>query len=238
MPTDRPIVLLTRPERGSTRFAAQVAERFGDAVQVIQAPLHRIAWRDFQASGEALALIFTSENGILSWIRDETRPRGTAYCVGQRTAALANEHGFTAINAGGDAEALISKIIADNPSGPLLHVRGEIAQGDVAKRLSLAGIETSEVIAYAQIACDLTTQAQQALVGGSNVIAPLFSPRSAEVFQNALPQGATPWVAVISPKAGDRLDLMLQRRMMVADVPNGDGMLNAIAKILTQLAPT
>lgn len=216
----------------------QIQARFGDAVQVLQSPLQRIEWVDFDRVSDFDALIFTSQNGVLSWTRAENVPRGVAYCVGPRTAELARDYGFDAVDAGGDAEDLIAHILKAAPNGPLLHIRGEHGQGDIANRLNSAGIETHQLVTYRQVAMDLTDQAVSALMGDCPVIAPLFSPRSATLFAQALPKGAAPWVAVISPNAADRLDVVLQRRMMVSKQPNADGMLDVIGDILGQVGTT
>jgi uroporphyrinogen-III synthase len=52
------------------------------------------------------------------------------------------------------------------------------------------------------------------------------------LFYSALPEDAAPWVAVISPNAAEPLDDMLRRRMIVADTPDTQGMLDAIAGLL------
>lgn len=238
MNAQRPILILTRPAEGATRFAAQVAARFGDQMTVIQSPMQKIVWRDVAPRAGFGGYIFTSQSGVLGWVRDDNAQRGFAYCVGERTTALANAQGFQAINAGADVSALIARVIAEKPAGPLLHVRGQFTQGELATQLYSAGIETEEAIVYDQQPVEMTDEAHAALSGNVPVIAPLFSPRSAALFSAALPAGAQPWVAVISANAAERLDLTLHRRMIVAKEPNADGMLDAIEEILTRLSST
>ena len=229
---DQPILLLTRPQEGSERFAEKIRARFGDAMQIVIAPLQEIEWMDFETDWRTpQALIFTSQNGILGWNRDDSRPSLPAYCVGPQTSASARAEGHEAIECGGDAEALVAKILADNPRGPLLHICGEHSRGNIAERLSRAGIETQSRVAYRQKALSLSDTAEKALIGTKPIIAPLFSPRSVSLFCDALPVGASPFLAVISPNAAERVDVMLQRRMMVAENPDADGMLDAVAAL-------
>ena len=238
MNAQRPILILTRPAEGAARFAAQVATRFGDQMTILQSPLQKIVWRDVAQRAGVGAYIFTSQNGVLGWVRDDNGQRGRAYCVGDKTTALADAQGFQAVYAGADVSALIARVIAEKPTGPLLHVRGQFTLGDLAMQLSSAGIETEEAIVYDQQTVEMTDEARAALSGNAPVIAPLFSPRSVALFSTALPAGAQPWVAVISANAAERLDLTLHRRMIVAKEPNADGMLDAIEEILTHLSST
>lgn len=231
--TDRPILLLTRPREGSERFAELVQARFGDVFEILIAPLQEIEWVDFAPVSEAPeALIFTSQNGVLGWNRVYSNAGSQAYCVGPQTTKAAVAAGHKAQDCGGDAEALIATILAEKPIGSLLHVHGEHSRGRVAERLSAAGIPTDSRIAYRQVALPLSDAAKNVLESAPQVIAPLFSPRSATLLMQALPEKTRPWLAVISPNAAERVDAMLQRRMMVAEKPNAEGMLDAIEALL------
>ncbi len=231
--TNRPILLLTRPREGSERFAEMAQARFGDAFEILIAPLQEIEWVEFEPVSEPpVALIFTSQNGVLGWNRVKTDAKPHAYCVGPQTTKVAVAAGHNATDCGGDAEALIKTILAESPEGPLIHVRGEHSRGRVAERLTEGGIPTESRIAYRQVALPLASRARKSLERSATVIAPLFSPRSAALLMEAMPEKAKPWLAVISPNAAERVDAMLQRRMMVAEKPNADGMLDAIKALL------
>lgn len=233
----RPILLLTRPEAGSERFAEQVKARFGGAVEIVIAPLQRIEWLDFAPiEGDVESLIFTSQSGVLGWYRVYPNLTLPAYCVGPQTAQAAQELGHRVVQAGGDAEALVELILSEKPNGPLLHVRGEHARGQVADRLTEAGIPTQERIAYHQAALPLSETATEALQGDAPVIAPLFSPRSVTLFAEAMPENCTPMLAVISPNAAERVDAMLRRRMIVAETSDAAGMLDAVEALLAAAA--
>ena len=234
---ERPILLLTRPVEGSERFAKMLRARFSADLPIVIAPLQKIEWLNFAPlDPQAKALIFTSQNGVLGWNRDEIAAKLPAFCVGPQTAQAARAAGHDVYEAGGDAEALIGLISNRRPQAPLLHIRGAHARGRVAQRLTDAGIQTFERIAYRQTALPLSEDAKEALQGDTPVIAPLFSPRSVSLLLESLPEKSQPWVAVISPNAAQRVDAMLRRRMMVAKTPDAAGMLDAVEALFAASA--
>lgn len=236
MSNPRPIVLLTRPLAGSERFATALRARFGDRIEVAIHPLQRIEWIDLQElTIEPKALIFTSQNGVLGWNRDKKHPHCSAYCVGPQTTALAQECGLNAIDCGGDAEAIIETLLADRPVGPVVHYRGEHGIGNIAKSLNQAGIETIERVCYRQSLETPDHDFATLFEAEQPIIAPLFSPRSVSLFQDALPDQAEPWLAVISANAGQRVDAKRQQKMIVAKAPNASAMLDAVKDILDRL---
>lgn len=228
---------MTRPAQGSQSFADLVQERFGNVFDVIISPLQNIVPVAFALPAESLkGVILTSQNGVAQAIQPlKGLP---AFCVGPQTTAAAIAAGFDAKNCGGGAEAVIATIIREHPDGPLLHLRGEHGRGKISDRLTEAGITTHQRISYRQIENTISDQAIEALLSGRIVVAPLFSPRSATLFIEALPEGATPWLAVISSNTADRLDAVLQRRMMLAKTPDAEGMLDAVAEVLTAVSQT
>lgn len=229
----RPILLLTRPLDGSQRFAKAVEERFGTAIEVVIAPLQAMEWMDDRPiTDDVRALIFTSQNGVLGWNRAYPKFEGVAYCVGPQTTALAARFGFDAIDCGGDARAVIDTVSAKNPAGTVIHVRGFHGSGDIADQLRGKGVICEERIVYRQAEAPPPPEFTMAFQSDRPVLAPLFSPRSAALFCEHLPDGATPWLAVISPNAAERVDLMLRRRMMVAEAPNAGAMLELVNEFL------
>jgi len=229
----RPFLLLTRPQDGSERFATQVKARFGDTIETVIAPLQSIEWLGADGiSDDTEALIFTSQNGVLGWNRALFQGDCVAYCVGPQTAALAGEFGLETVECGGNASALIALVLKARPSGKIVHFRGVHGRGDIAKKLRQQGLNCEERVVYRQAAVAPRPAFGEALRSGRPVLAPLFSPRSAALFCENCPQDATPWLAVISPNAAERVDLMLQRRMMVAEAPNGGAMLDLVEEFL------
>lgn len=175
---DRPTLLLTRPLAAAQRFHAACEAALGEPISALLSPLMAIRPIPVALTERPAALLLTSENGAAA--AGDPLLRGLpAWCVGPRTAAAAQRMGLSAVEAGPDAEALLARLLAAPPSGPLLHLRGEHARGDLAARLRKGGLEASEVVAYRQEALPPTPEARVALDGPGLLVVPLFSPRSA-----------------------------------------------------------
>jgi len=173
----RPTVLLTRPLQDATRFAARLDG------PVMISPLAEVRFLAVDVP-QAAAVIFTSANAVAA-LRGG-RPAARAWCVGDRTAQAARQAGFAAVSAGGDAEALLAAILDSGDRGPLVHPRGRDSLGDLAGRLSAAGIPAIGVVVYELAPLPLSADARALLEGCGTVIAPLFSPASARRFHQVV----------------------------------------------------
>lgn len=230
-------VLLTRPEAQSRRLAGQLSTRFGTRLDPVITPLmapHFLT--PAMPQGTARGLILTAETGVEAAARlsraGVALPR-LAWCVGDRTAEAAQAVGFDAVSAAGDADALIDLMVGRAASGPLWHLRGLDARGDIAARLAQAGIEAQSVVVYRQEPQPLNDRAKALLAGPAPVVVPLYSPRSAALFRTAAGEAAAPlWLAAISPAAGDELGLLRPARLEIADRPDAGAMLDAVARLL------
>ena len=218
-----PTILLTRPAPASRRFAQRLQDA-GVAVPIVTSPLMRIDPLTVSLPEGLRGVLFTSKNGVAA-VEGRDLP---AWCVGDATAEAAAQAGWRAVSAGGDAEALYRRLLADAPKGPLLHLRGEHARGDLAQRLSAAGVETSETVVYRQVTEPLGPEAWQVLSGDSPVLVPLFSPRSAETFLAEGPFRAPVEGIAISAAVADILAKAGVARIDVAAEPTADAMFRAI----------
>ncbi len=200
-------LLLTRPRTQSERFARETLAALGREIPVLIAPLIEIVPRALAVDpSPAQALIFTSENGVAGFAGAETRRHWPVWCVGTRTAAAARSVGFAQITtAGGDAEALVAEILTARPAGPLLHLRGQHAAGDIAGWLTAAGLPTTEAVIYDQQARELSAEARALLADpAAEVLLPLFSPRSTVLLAEAAAGAAARLHPVaISPAAAE-----------------------------------
>ncbi len=181
-------LLLTRPRAQSERFVRDFAAALGRELPVVIAPLIEIVPRGLAVDpGTAAGLIFTSENGVAAFAAAEARRHWPVWCVGERTADAARAAGFSQVSvAGGDAESLVAGILAARPAGPLLHLRGAHAAGDVSGRLTAGGIPTTAAVVYDQVAQPLSAEARALLADpAAEVLVPLFSPRSAALLAEA-----------------------------------------------------
>ena len=211
-----PTLVLTRPEAQSRAMAAE----FADSARVVNAPVMHIsgAGARVDLSGYG-GVILTSANAVdfapaLDGIR--------VYCVGNRTADAARARGAEIVLVAQDADALVRE--CESP-GPLIHLRGEHARGDVAKRLSLAGIETHEAVIYRQQARPLSKEARALIEGEARVILPLFSPRSARLVGEQV-ERVGPQVAAIamSPAVASAWEAATGRSAEVCAEPTGQEM--------------
>ena len=232
-------VLLTRPEAEARGFARLLVSRFGEMVRPVVAPLMvpRLLNPRLPA-GPFEAVIFTSAQAVAGASRLSGLP-GRAYCVGRKTAEAARLAGFDARSADGDAGALVAAILADPPKGALLYLRAADTRGEVAERLTQAGVTTVSAVIYRQDPCPLSAEAVALLQGAGRVLVPLFSPRSARIFAEALPADAQAalGVAALSPAVAEVAAELNPARLVVAGHPDAQGMLDAVATLLAEDSP-
>lgn len=212
-----PLLLLTRPEPASHRFAAEAA---GLGLEVVISPILRIVPVAHDAARLAAAegLVFTSENAVPFAGEGRGRP---AICVGPRSAEVARAAGFDAVAGPGDAARLMP-MLHDLGAG-WLHPHGV----HIAKKLPVAGMAV-----YDQLPVALNEQARAALGGARPVLLPLFSPRSARLLAEEAQTARAPlWVAPISAAAWENWAAAAARHA-VAPTPDAPGILHALREML------
>ncbi|PIE11001.1 MAG: uroporphyrinogen-III synthase [Rhodobacterales bacterium] len=223
-----PALLLTRPKGGSARVLRAVELSLGREVPHVVSPLLDIV--DLPVTADLSAIpILTSEQGARR--AGGLGYQGRAYCVGDRTAAMARAQGMRPISAGGTSDDLVKMIRAAAPETPLIHIRGRHTRGDVVERLRMAGLPASDAVAYEQIARPLSRAARALLESGSRVVAPVFSPRSAELLAKEI-AGPHPdlRIVAISENAANAFG----GKATVAEKPEMAGM---VAAICLELSP-
>lgn len=232
-------VLLTRPKAQGEAFARDLAARFGTRVRPVLSPLMAPSFLTPDLpEGPFAAVIFTSATGVTTALPVRAGLPARAFCVGQKTAEAARAAGFQPTSADGDAEALLSLILANPPAGRLLHLRGLEARGDLAGRLSAAGIPTIGLVTYRQDPQALSPEALALLQAPGPVILPLFSPRSATMLIRVLPPDAKAmlYLAALSPTVAKAANFP-STRLITAARPDADAMLAAIAELIVAAAP-
>lgn len=178
-------------------------------------------------------LILTSENGAEAAGRLGLPPGLPAWCVGTRTAEVARAAGFAAINADGDAEVLQRAILSAPDAGPLLHLRGDHARGDIVPRLRAAGRAARDIVVYRQEDRPLSAEAKAVLAGPARVVLPLYSPRTATIIADQGPFSAPLHVIAISPAVARAAERLGPDQISQIDNPDGQSMLSAIVDSLT-----
>ncbi|WP_323781711.1 uroporphyrinogen-III synthase [Thalassovita sp.] len=222
-------LLLTRPLASSQRFAAQLRDRLGD-LPVLISPVLRIETilPAPDLTGMQM-LIFTSQNALAALKAGQGR---RCYVVGSATAAAARAKGFDVIAMERDAQTLFQRIMADAPQGPLLHLRGRHARGNLAGRLTAAGVATGEQVVYEQLETPLTEDAKTLLASDQAVIVPLFSPRSAKLFAAQQAGDAPLLIAALSDAVTEALDTLPVFRIERAHSPDAESMIDTIEGLL------
>jgi len=219
--SDAPIpILLTRPRVAAERFEARLRAE-GITGPVVISPVLRIVSRAVDVPDEMAGAIFTSQNGVGA-VAGRHLP---AWCVGEATAEAARAKGWRATAAEGDAEALVRRILADAPKGPLVHFRGEHARGDVAARLCQAGIEAAEAVVYGQEAEPLSEAAFDLLGREKAIIVTLFSPRSAAQLVSAGPFRAPLCIVAISEAVAQEAKALAPVQLRVSKAPDAESMI-------------
>jgi uroporphyrinogen-III synthase len=181
-------------------------------------------------------LIFTSEAGISAYLNLPNRPKAPAFCVGRQTAKRAESAGLETVFTAPDAENLIRQIIDQNPTAPLLHLRGQDSHGNIATTLTAAGIVTAEAIIYAQQPLPLPPHALRLLNSDRPVILPLFSARSAKLFLAATPRLSSLAVAALSAAVATAIPQDRGTKVVISPTPDAKGMLQTVLPLLTQPA--
>lgn len=232
MTATTPVVLVTRPAADAKRFAALLRAK-GVTAPIEISPLVTIEPTEAQIDLSPYAgVIFSSRNAV-AMVAGQDKP---AWCVGAATAAAAQAKGWRAVAADGDAEALYARVLADASGDvslrPLLHLRGEIARGDIAARLRAAGVLTQDQVVYRQVPQELSHAAKALLAGKRPVIVPLFSPRGAEIFVAHGPFDAPLHVVVMSATIRDGLGNLPCEEIVLANKKQADAMAKAVAGLL------
>lgn len=232
-------ILLTRPQAQSEALAERLSAL---GWTCLIAPLLRYEPLPPPPGFDALlsgagALAFTSANGVRAFAAASARRDLPVHAVGDATAEAARDAGFAKIDsASGDAAALARRILAAQPRGPVLHVRGEEARGDLVAGLRAEGLAADEAVLYAMRAAQALPQpAVRALASGEAEAAAFYSPRTARVFADlARLAGLAPLsslrAAAISAAAAEPLSGLGLAATTVAETPDSESMLRAIGR--------
>lgn len=229
-----PRVLVTRSEPGASETAQRLRQAgFAPVVESLFAiaPID-VTPPDFDA------LAFTSANGVRRFARLSPRRDAPVFCVGERTAQEAREAGYTRVvssNAAVDALAdLIQRDLA--PGARLLHAGNEETRGDLAGRLSAAGLRADFLPIFRAVAVETPGPVLGAhLAGGAKIDAILIhSPRAASIltgFVSGMTVSALLSVAAISAAAAEPLT-GFATRLEIATAPDEPALISALSRLV------
>ena len=233
-------LLLTRPQAQSRALAHKIDTEFPDKATCLISPLLSITPAgDLPDLSEFQALLFTSVNGVQAFAALDTAFTARCYCVGSRTAEVAQNAGLKAISANGAAAELISVVAKDlKPAdGPILHIRGEHTAGHVVENLAQLGFTAEQAVLYSQQACELSAAAQHALANGEVRGLPLYSPLTARNLAEIL-QKNPDWprdgltALCISQNVAVEVQNLALGQVEVSAKPDAVGMLSLIGQFL------
>ncbi len=230
-------ILITRPEEDAASFA-EILAGLGHKVQI--EPLLSVRLRQDAAldTAGAQALLFTSANGVRAAAL-LTGERGLpALCVGDATARAARDAGFAKVeSASGDVHGLAALVRgACRPdAGPLLHVAGTVAGGDLAGDLTASGFEVRRSVVYEAVAAERFSDETQAAISDRRIDAvTLFSPRTARTFARIVQEAGlasmldTVDLLCLSAAVAEALDALPRRRLLVATEPTQTALIDLI----------
>ncbi len=223
-------LLLIRPVRQSNRFAKQLAESGWQGETVVSPVLTIKSCAVKDQIDPSVDMVFTSENAVQAISQLGPFNNVIAWCVGETTAKAASNLGFIVRNANGDAHKLENLILAERPR-QLQFIRGRTVSYDLKKSLNLAGIETNSVVAYDQIAANLSAESQDMIKGDQRVILPLFSVRSAELFFQQVSEPFRLHTIALSEQIAQVVPTDAVTQCDVTKKPNGTSMIAAIKSL-------
>lgn len=225
-----PLLLLTRPQDDNEGFVAGLAPDLLPGLRVVMAPLLQIApVTPAPDCGPCDGAIFTSRNGVALAPDGDGRP---AFCVGPRTAAQAAERGWDTLVVAATADELLAALSKTPPGGRVIHFAGKHRRGNIAERLSAAGMTVETCILYDQRRRGLTPDNRAELAAASRIIAPVFSPRTAEIFVEEVPFQDRIEVVALSPAVAAALRSGSFAELHICAHPNAGQMTEDIEKLL------
>ncbi len=224
---DFPVVLITRPAEASARFEALLQQHTQRFTTVIS-PAFEIAPTETRAPVFDAA-IFTSRAGVACADAGQGR---AAWCVGRATAEAAHDKGYAARSADGNAGDLLDMILAQRPAGRLCHIRGENARGSLRERLTAAGLDCVNWVAYRK-APQKPTQVARALDASRQLlILPLFSAETVTILANSSLRLAGATVVAISSEVEQAAKRLNPQNIVLSRKSDQVSMAQAVAGLI------
>ena len=226
-------VLLTRPKPDSQRIAREL-EKVG--IGSIIWPLTEIVQveKPITISDGTDALVFTSSHGVRAFAHGNERRDLKVFCVGQRTAALAQAAGFKDVqSAGGGFDALVA-LLRDAAPASVFYPRARDISNDLEAVLRPNRIRCDSQIVYsAQPTTGPAREVDVALTAGNVDVITIWSRRNAELLSESFSRRSD-WrtnritLLAISQNAAAGLGNAGFRRIIVASRPNATQMIAEI----------
>lgn len=229
-------IIVTRTEPGARATAARLST-LGHRARLVPLGLIEPVMTDAALAGALNAapagavLALTSANAARRLTGIGVDRARLIFAVGDSTADLARQAGFGDVeSASGDVRAL-ARLIAARSVGPVLHLRGEEAAGDLAGALADAGLACRALVIYRNApAPDAPARARAAIRAGASVVL-LHSPRGARRWIDAV--GATTIAHIaLSPAVAAPLREAAISDITIAERSDESSLFDALARRL------
>lgn len=217
-------LLLTRPEPQSLAFLADCEAALGRQIASVISPLIGIEPVGEVPDMDSFETIAVTSGNAVRHLGDRLAGRRVV-TVGAKTAELAREAGAAAVCLGESVAEFLEN--TGEVQGPVLHARGVHTRGDVVGGLRNLGINAEEAVIYDQVALPLSDEAKALLGGEMRVIAPLFSPRTADLLSR---EEILAPVTVIAMSEAVHKAWRREGDVRLADFPTAEAMKRAVAE--------
>jgi len=120
-------------------------------LSVIEADFIGIKYRDFEIHNTAPNLIFTSQNGVIGFLKHKASgvfAESSIFCVGEKTKSLIEHHGFTVAEVAHDAEKLAAILTENYATERFMFFSGSMRRETLPQALNSAGILFTEIQVY------------------------------------------------------------------------------------------
>ncbi|MBF0189767.1 MAG: uroporphyrinogen-III synthase [Magnetococcales bacterium] len=236
------IILVTRPEPGASESARLIARHGGvpllAPVMTIQPMADPLPFQHAMATLDRFdAVLLTSANGARAFVA--ALPEGVTppplFAVGHKTARLLTNRGWTPQvperPMGG--ESLGKTVLERFPAArSFLFPRAEEGREELIGVLEQAGKQVATIPVYRSVPVERLPAAILQRLPEVDAL-PFFSPRTAELFLDLLPQGPaslpeTAVIAALSPLTAEALSRRGVRVDLTATGSDGEGMIRAL----------
>ncbi len=224
-----PILVITRPASSAARVLNELRAACPRPFRPILSPVFDYAPVAAPSPEPFFGAIFSSFRAVEAAPAGAGRP---AWCVGGRTASVAQRAGYEVRDADGTAEDVLDLILSERPEGRLVHFRGEVSRGRIAERLNAAGLTCVDRVVYRKAPLELSSETRSAFAGTEPVIVPLFSPETVSILAKHGPITAPLICACISEPTAQEATQMNPQRIVISDRPTQSALVACVAELI------
>ncbi len=245
-------ILVTRPQEDA-EITAEILRKHG--MTPIIAPMMEIVFQDNNSTKLALekavkknpqAILVTSANSVRAVRRlldsqnlSEKILDIPLVTVGEISAGVAKNLGFTSVSAaGGDVENMVRYVAENYPTGTyFLHIAGSVVAGDLQGELENKGFTVDRVVLYEARAVEkFPPQLTAALLNCELDIALFYSPRTARIFTELAKKTRVDYLlkhvkaVALSEAVAEELHKLKWAEVLIAPAPDQESVISLITR--------